>query len=91
MSKDDELMAKINLEAIVTFMKKKFDNLGTIYQMSNLGQIRVLLCSIFPLDWLGAIRASQTPRLTRYINPFVGSIQRGSNLVPKERVDITTI
>ncbi len=49
MSKDDELMAKFNLEAIVKFMKAKFDNLGTTYQMSKLGQIRVLLCSIFPL------------------------------------------
>lgn len=52
-SKDDELFGKYNLEAIVSFMKEKFANLGTTYQLSNLSQIRVLLCSIFPsgLTW----------------------------------------
>ena len=47
-TKDDSLLAKYNLESIVKFMKEKFENLGTTYQMSNLSQIRVLLCSIFP-------------------------------------------
>lgn len=49
-TKDDALLAKYNLEAIIKFMKEKFNNLGTTYQMSNLSQIRVLLCSIFPQD-----------------------------------------
>ncbi len=47
-TKDDALLAKYNLEAIVKFMKDKFANLGTTYKLSNLSQIRVLLCSIFP-------------------------------------------
>ena len=53
LTKDDALLAKYNLEAIVNFMKEKFANLGTTYQMSNLSQVRVLLCSIFPsgLRW----------------------------------------
>ncbi len=52
-TKDDALLAKYNLEAIVKFMKDKFANLGRTYQMSSLSQLRVLLCSIFPfgLRW----------------------------------------
>ena len=48
MAKDDALLAKYNLESNVKFMKDKFSNLGQTYQLSNLNQIRVLLCSIFP-------------------------------------------
>lgn len=47
-TKDDTLLAKYNLQDIVKFMIDKFTNLGRTYQMSNLQQIRVLLCSIFP-------------------------------------------
>jgi site-specific DNA recombinase len=52
MTKDDALLAKYNLEAIVKFMKDKFANLGRTYQLSNLHQIRVLLCSICPSGML---------------------------------------
>lgn len=45
---NDELVEKYNLEAIVNFMRDKFANLGTTYKLSNLSQIRVFLCSIFP-------------------------------------------
>jgi site-specific DNA recombinase len=48
MAKDDALVAKYNLEAIIKFMRDKFANLGRTYQMSSLSQLRVLLCSIFP-------------------------------------------
>lgn len=53
MTKDDVLLAKYNLEAVVKFMKDKFANLGRTYQISTLSQTRVLLCSIFPsgLQW----------------------------------------
>lgn len=51
-SKDDALLAKYNLEAIVMFMKEKFANLGKTYQLSNLSQIRVLLSSITPAGLL---------------------------------------
>lgn len=47
-TKDDALLSKYNLEAIVKFMKDKFANLPQTYQMSSLSQIRVLLCSIAP-------------------------------------------
>ncbi len=52
-SKNDAIVQKYNLEAIVAFMKDKLANLGQTYQLSDLGQIRVLLCSIFPsgLAW----------------------------------------
>ena len=51
-AKSDESLAKYNLESIVNFMQEKFNNLGKTYQMSNLSQIRVLLCSIFPSGML---------------------------------------
>lgn len=53
MTQDDAILAKYNLQAIVEFMKDKFANLGNTYQFSNLSQIRVLLCSIFPsgMSW----------------------------------------
>ena len=47
-AKDDTLVSKYNLEGIVIFMKEKFANLGSTYQLSNLSQIRVLLSSIIP-------------------------------------------
>ena len=52
-TKDDTLLAKFNLQDIVKFMLDKFANLGRTYQMSNLNQIRMLLCSICPsgLKW----------------------------------------
>lgn len=66
------LFGKYNLEAIVSFMKAKFANLGTTYQLSNLSQIRVLLCSIFPsgLTWEYP-GLSNTP-----ISPIYQSIRR---------------
>ena len=47
------MVEKYNLEAIATFMKDKFANLGRTYQLSNLSQIRILLSSITPsgLAW----------------------------------------
>lgn len=47
-TKDDALLAKYNLEAIVKFIKERFANLPQTYQMSSLSQIRVLMCSIAP-------------------------------------------
>ena len=47
-TKDDSLMEKYSLESVIKFMKEKFANIGITYQMSNLGQLRDLLCSIFP-------------------------------------------
>ncbi len=47
-AQNDELLQKYNLEAIVGFMKEKFENLGKTYQLSSLTQIRVLLSSITP-------------------------------------------
>lgn len=47
-SKDDELFKNYNLEYVVKFIEEKFANLGKTYELSNLSQIRVLLCSIFP-------------------------------------------
>ena len=50
-TKDDALIGKYNLEAIIKFIKDKFENLSQTYEYpdSELEQKRVLLCSIFPL------------------------------------------
>ncbi len=71
-TKDDALLAKYNLESIVKFMQDKFSNLGRTYQLSNLSQIRVLLCSIIPsgLVW-------EYPGYTNtQISPLYQSIRR---------------
>lgn len=48
MVKKDELLNKYNLEEITQFIKDKFVNLPDTYKKSTVGQIRVLLGSIFP-------------------------------------------
>ena len=72
-SKDDTVLAKYNLESIVTFMKEKFENLGKTYQDSDLSQIRVLLGSIFPsgMAWSypGYSNTTISP-LFQYIHQF---------------------
>ena len=70
-TKDDALLAKYNLEAIVKFMKDKFFNLGTTYQMSSLSQLRVLLCSIFP----SGLRWSYPGYYNTQISPIYQSIR----------------
>ena len=74
-TKDDALLAKYNLEAIVKFMKEKFENLGTTYQMSNLSQIRVLLCSIFPSGMVWSYPGLSNTE----ISPLYQSIRRFEN------------
>src|SRR3989344_18588 len=79
-TKDDALLAKYNLEAIVKFMKDKFTNLPQTYQMSDLSQIRVLMCSIAPsgLVWgyPGYYNTEISPMyqsIHQFTNPQVGS------------------
>lgn len=71
MAQDDALLSKYNLQAIVTFMKDKFANLATTYKMSDLSQIRVLLCSIFPSGMLW----SYPGLLNTEISPIYQSIR----------------
>lgn len=54
-TKNDDLVQKYNLEVITKFFNSKFGNLAQTYTDSDLGQKRVLLCSIFPsgLRWDG--------------------------------------
>ena len=75
--KSDEVMTKYNLEAITEFIKEKFERLAETYKNSNLNQVRVLMCSIFPerLEW-GYSGYSNTQ-----ISPFyqgIMSIQNGT-------------
>lgn len=84
-TKDDALLAKYNLQDIINFMVAKFSNLGRTYQMSNLQQIRVLMCSIFPdgLQW------SYPGYLNTNISPIYQSIRvfetEGVSLSAEER------
>lgn len=48
LTKDSDTISKYNLEAIATFVEEKFSNLCQTLEDSDLFQIRVLLCSIFP-------------------------------------------
>ena len=52
-TKNDEVITRYNLEAIMTFIADKFENLAETYTNSTLDQKRTLLCSIFPsgLQW----------------------------------------
>ena len=70
-TKDDALLAKYNLEAVVKFMKSKFENIGRTFQMSTLSQTRVLLGSIFPsgMQW------SYPGYLNTQISPLYQSIR----------------
>ncbi len=51
--KDDTLIEKYNIDAITSFLKTLLADLGETYKRSNVGQIKVLLGSIFPsgLEW----------------------------------------
>jgi hypothetical protein len=54
-AKNDALINKYNLEAIIQFMRDKFKDLGKTYdEEKRLGVKKVLLCSIYPsgLYWL---------------------------------------
>lgn len=70
-TKDDALLSKYNLEAIIKFMKGKFSNLGTTYQMSSLSQLRVLISSIMPTG----IRWSYPGLCNSQISPIYQSIR----------------
>lgn len=52
-TKNDELIAKYNLEEISKFIKNKLENLSQTYLDSGLEEKRILLCSIYPsgLAW----------------------------------------
>ena len=55
MAKEDSLVSKYNLEAIITFIREKFTDLGKTYQEEkSLSIKRVLLCSIYPsgVHWM---------------------------------------
>ena len=62
---------RYNLEAVVKFMKSKFENIGRTFQMSTLSQTRVLLGSIFPsgMQW------SYPGYLNTQISPLYQSIR----------------
>ncbi len=81
-AKDDALLSKYNLEAIVKFMKEKFANLGTTYQMSSLSQVRVLLCSIFPSGMVWCYPG--------YYNTEISSVYQSIRMFDNTRLSLST-
>ncbi len=47
-AQDDELLTKYKLENIFEFIQSKLSNLSETYENAELGQKKMLLCSIFP-------------------------------------------
>lgn len=48
MTKNDELITKYNIEDVTLFIQEKFKDLTKTYADADLGQKRMILCSIFP-------------------------------------------
>jgi site-specific DNA recombinase len=72
-TKDDALLEKYNLQAIIEFMKDKFADLGKTYQESDISQIKTLLGSIFPSGMAWGYPGYSNPQISpvyRYIQTF---------------------
>ena len=54
-TKEDAIIDKYNIDEVTSFIKTLQADLGETYKRSSLSQIKVLLGSIFPLEWLGTI------------------------------------
>ena len=65
-TKNDELIEKYNLEAIIIFIRRKLSNLPETYTNSDLGQKRVLLGSIFSSGLVYSENTYLNPSINRY-------------------------
>jgi site-specific DNA recombinase len=78
-AKDDELIEKFNLEAISEFIKNKFGDLAKTYQDSNLDQLKILLCSIFPSGLVWDYRNYSNTEISPFYQAFLGVQNNGVN------------
>lgn len=71
--KDDAKLDKYNVEAVTSFMKTILADLGETYRRSSIGQIKVLLGSIFPFgvawDYSGTLNPEISP-IFQFIRTF---------------------
>jgi site-specific DNA recombinase len=64
MAQDDKLLSKYDLEVVITFITAKFADLGKTYQDSNIGEIKVLLGSIFPSGIVWSYPGYSNPQIS---------------------------
>jgi site-specific DNA recombinase len=73
--KDDSTIDKYNIDAVTSFIKTIFADLGESYRRSTIGQLKVLLGSIFPYgvawDYTGTLNPQISP-IFQYIRHFDG-------------------
>ena len=67
-AKNDELIQKYNLEAIILFIRTKMLNLSKTYKDSDLGQKHVLVGSIFPSGLIYPELGYLNPTISQYYN-----------------------
>ncbi|MEO8104932.1 MAG: recombinase family protein [Candidatus Saccharibacteria bacterium] len=81
-AKDETVIEKYNLEAIISFIQAKFTNLNDSYETADLERKRVLLCSIFPqgLTWSypGYSNTEMSPFYRCFFNINNGSVAIGA-------------
>ena len=70
-AKNDELLQKYNLEAIISFIKNKLSNLTQTYKDSDLEQKRVLVGSIFPSGLTYSEMGYLNPKISQYHNAII--------------------
>ncbi|MEP7167418.1 MAG: recombinase family protein, partial [Candidatus Woesebacteria bacterium] len=74
--KNDATLTRYNIDAVTSFVKTIFADLGETYKRSTIGQLKVLLGSIFPFgvawDYSGTLNPQISP-LFQYIQHFDGS------------------
>lgn len=83
-AKSDDVLDRYNLEDITKFVEEKLGKLGETYDNSELPQIRMLLCSIYP----SGMRWGENGYLNTGISPFYSGIleiQSGSKSIGAPR------
>ncbi|MDE2589140.1 MAG: recombinase family protein, partial [Patescibacteria group bacterium] len=70
-TKNDEMVSKYNLEAIITFLKEKFEHLARTYLESTLEQKKVLLCSTMPLGAFWTYPGLSNTQLSPYFQAIL--------------------
>lgn len=70
-AKNDELLQKYNLEAIILFTRTKMLNLSQTYKDSDLGQKHVLVGSIFPSGLIYSEMGYLNPKINQYYSAIL--------------------
>lgn len=85
MAKNDELIDKYNLEAIIGFIKEKLANLVQTYENSTLEEKRVLLSSIFSSGLLWDDNGYSNTQITQFYSAIIDLQKDGVRFGTLER------